>query len=420
MSVEWIRLSQIYSDRSGTREFLHPRAGNGLRSPGMEVTPRLRQFGETVFTTITRLAVEHDAINLGQGFPNFDGPDFVKQAALEAMRDGHNQYPRSFGILPLVERIGASFRDRTGIEVDSLAEVTVTSGCTEALAATFLGLFSEGDEVVLIEPMYDSYLPDAVLAGATPRFVTLRPPDFRLDLDELRAAFTDRTRAIVVNTPHNPTGRVFDRDELEMIAGLCQEHDALVIADEVYEHMVFEGEHLSMAQIDGMWERTITLSSLGKTFSLTGWKVGWAVAPTDLSAGVRAAHQFLTFATATPLQHGAVAALEAPASYYEELSGAYRERRDVLAAGLSAIGFDVYVPAGTYFMLADHTMFGHGDDVAFVEALITETGVAAIPPSAFYSDPADGAELVRFAFCKDVATLERAVARMEAGLTRVR
>lgn len=382
----------------------------------MEVTPRLRQFGETVFTTISRLAVEHDAVNLGQGFPDFDGPDFVKDAAAQAMRDGHNQYPRSFGILPLVERIAAGFEASTGIAVDPIDEVTVTSGCTEALAASFLGLMSDGDEVVLIEPMYDSYRPDAVLAGATPRFVTLEPPHFRLEEDALRAAFSDRTRAIVVNTPHNPSGRVFDRTELELIAELCVQHDVLAIADEVYEHMVFEGEHISLATIDGMWDRTVTLSSLGKTFSLTGWKVGWAVAPAALSAGVRAAHQFLTFATSSPLQHGAVAALGAPPEYYAELTAAYRLRRDVLAGGLQSVGFDVFVPEGTYFMLADHTMFGFEDDVAFVRALITETGVAAIPPSAFYSDPRRGADLVRFAFCKDVATLEQAVERLAAGL----
>ncbi len=384
----------------------------------MEVAPRLQQFGETVFTTITRLAIEHDAINLGQGFPDFDGPDFVKDAAARAMRDGHNQYPRSFGILPLVERIADGFTARTGIPVDARDEVTVTSGCTEALAACFLGLVSEGDEVVLIEPMYDSYRPDATMAGATLRYVTLQPPDFRIDPEALRAAFTKRTRAIVVNTPHNPTGRVFDRTELELIAELCHEHDAIAIADEVYEHMVFDGEHLSLAEIDGMWDRTVTLSSLGKSFSLTGWKVGWAVAPGPLSAGVRAAHQFLTFATASPLQHGAVAALDAPAEYYEELTAAYRQRRDVLASGLNSVGFEVYVPQGTYFMLADHTSFGHQDDVAFVKALIATAGVAAIPPSAFYDDPKRGADLVRFAFCKDVATLQRAVDRMRVGLDR--
>jgi len=380
----------------------------------MPVARRLEPFGQTIFTTITQLAVEHDAINLGQGFPNFDGPDFVKDAAAEAMARGENQYPRPFGIGPLVEAIAQRFTVDTGLAVDPYAHVTVTSGCTEALAATFLGLMDPGDEVVLIEPTYDAYRPDAALAGAMPRFVTLRPPDFRLDPDELRAAFSNRTKAIVVNTPHNPTGHVFTTEELELVASLCREYDVIAITDEVYERMVFAGSHVSLAALDGMWDRTVTLSSLGKSFSLTGWKVGWAIAPDHLSAGVRAAHQFLTFTTASPLQHGAVAALRAPDSYYEKLAAAYRSRRDLLAAGLTEVGLDVFVPEGTYFMLADHTRFGFADDVAFVRHLIEKTGVAAIPPSAFYHRPGDGASLVRFAFCKDLATLSAAIDRLSA------
>jgi len=378
----------------------------------MSVAKRLVPFGETVFTTITALADEHNAINLGQGFPNFDGPDFVKRAAAAAMDRGENQYPRSFGIGPLVEAIAERFAADTGLPVDPYDQVTVTSGCTEALAAACLGLIDPGDEVVLIEPTYDAYRPDVALAGGIPRFVTLRAPEFRLDADELRAAFSSRTKAIIVNTPHNPTGRVFTIDELESIASLCCEYDVIAVTDEVYDHMVFEGKHVSLATLDGMWERTITLSSLGKTFSLTGWKVGWAVAPSPLTAGVRAAHQFLTFTTASPLQHGAAAALRAPQSYYDELTAAYRSRRDLLANGLTALGFEVFLPAGTYFMLADHTRFGFADDLEFVRHLITETGVAAIPPSAFYHGPTDGASLVRFAFCKDEATLAAAVDRM--------
>lgn len=378
----------------------------------MPVAKRLDPFGETIFTTITALAVEHDAINLGQGFPNFDGPDFVKDAATAAMARGENQYPRSFGVGPLVEAIADRFTRDTGLPADPYAHVTVTSGCTEALASTFLGLIEPGDEVVLIEPTYDAYRPDVALAGGVARFVTLRAPDFRLEPDELRAAFSDRTRAIVVNTPHNPTGRVFTREELESVAALCREYDVIAITDEVYEHMVFDGDHVSLATLDGMWDRTVTLSSLGKSFSLTGWKVGWAVAPEHLTAGVRAAHQFLTFTTASPLQHGAAAALLAPDSYYNDLAAAYRSRRDLLAAGLSDLGFEVFMPAGTYFMLADHTPFGFSDDVAFVRHLIETTGVAAIPPSAFYHRPADGASLVRFAFCKDEDTLAAAIDRL--------
>ncbi len=378
----------------------------------MATTSRLARFGQTIFTEMTRLAAEHGAINLGQGFPNFDGPGFVTAAAQDALAAGHNQYARSAGVPALNAAIAARFAAATGIATDPDAEVTVTSGCTEALAATMLGLVEPGDEVVLIAPFYDAYPPDVALAGGVPRYVTLRPPEFRIDPDELRAAFGPRTRAIVVNTPHNPTGRVLDEGELGAVAELCHEFDAIAITDEVYEHMVYEGEHRSLAALPGMWERTVTLSSLGKTFSLTGWKVGWAVAPPPLTAAVRAAHQFLTFATATPLQHAAATALAAPASYYEDLLAAYRRRRDLLVAGLAEVGFGVYPPQGTYFVLADHTPFGFPDDVAFARHLTTDVGVAAIPPSVFYPDRADGRPLVRFAFCKDEATLAEAVARL--------
>lgn len=378
----------------------------------MRVSRRLAPFGATVFTQITRRAVETGAINLGQGFPNFDGPDFVKEAAIDAIRSGHGQYAPSAGIPELGRAIAAKFSDFTGIAVTAVANVTVTSGCTEALAASFLGLLDPGDGVILIEPTYDSYPVGVALGGGVPSYVTLRPPAFELTAEDLEAAITPNTRVIVVNTPHNPTGRVFSRRELEAVAEFCRRHDLLAISDEVYEHMVFEGEHLSLAALPGMWERTVTLSSLGKTFSLTGWKIGWAVAPEHLSAGVRAAHQFLTFATATPLQHAAARALAAPPSYYDDLTRSYRNKRDLLAEGLDKVGFDVFVPEGTYFMLADHRRFGEEDDVAFVNRLIDEVGVAAIPPSAFYHDKKDGSDLVRFAFCKDEDTLREAVERL--------
>ncbi len=374
---------------------------------------RLRPFGTTVFTSITELAIAHDAINLGQGFPNFDGPDFVKEAVVEAMAAGKGQYARSAGVVDLVESIARRFTLDTGLSVDPLADVTVTSGCTEALAAAMLGLVDPGDEVVVIEPFYDAYPPDIAMAGGIAKYVTLRAPDFRLEPAELAAAFSDKTKLVLFNTPHNPTGRVFDRTELESIAELCHRHDVIAIADEVYEHMVYDGHHLSVATLPGMWNRTLTLSSLGKTFSFTGWKIGWAIGPPALSKAFRSAHQFLTFATATPLQWGAAAALKAPAAYYEELIEAYRKRRDLLAAGLAEVGFEVFVPAGTYFMMADHRAFGQSDDVAFVRHLIETAGVAAIPPSAFYSGP-EGDHLVRFAFCKDEATLSEAVDRMSS------
>ncbi len=363
---------------------------------------------------MSRLAKDAGAINLGQGFPDFDGPDFVKDAAIEAIRAGHGQYARSFGIGELNRQIAQVFAGDTGLRLDPDAEVTVTSGCTEALAASFLGLVNPGDEVILFEPYYDSYRACVAMSGAVPRFVTLRPPDFAVDADALRAVMSPRTRVILVNTPHNPTGRVFGLSELELIAELCREHDVIAITDEVYERLVFEGEHIRLATLDGMRERTVTLSSLGKTFSLTGWKIGWAIAPPPLTEAVRAAHQFITFATATPLQHGAVTALRAPASYYNGLLKDYRARRDLLVDGLADLGFEVYPPQGTYFVLADHTAFGQPDDVAFCRHLIDHAGVAAIPPSAFYSNPADGRNLVRFAFCKTQDTLREALKRLGA------
>jgi aspartate/methionine/tyrosine aminotransferase len=290
--------------------------------------------------------------------------------------------------------------------------VTVTSGCTEALAAAFLGVLQPGDGVILIEPTYDAYPADVALAGAHPQFLTLEPPNFRLDPEKLESVITKESRAIVVNTPHNPCGRVLGSEELEAIAEICRRHDLIAITDEVYEHMVYEGEHISLGSLEGMWERTITLSSLGKTFSLTGWKVGWAVAPADLTNAVRSAHQFLTFATATPLQYAAAVALRAPGSYYQELADSYRSKRDLLAAGLDRLGLEVFMPAGTYFLMADHSRFGDRDDVAFVRRLIDEVGVAAIPPSAFYHDPEVAKHLVRFAFCKDEPTLVEALDRL--------
>jgi aspartate/methionine/tyrosine aminotransferase len=381
---------------------------------GPQTAARLAPFGSTIFIEMSRLAAEKGAINLGQGFPNFDGPDFVKDAAIEAIRAGHGQYARMFGIPELNRAIADFFADETGITLDPDREVTVTSGCTEALVASFLGLVNPGQEVILFEPYYDSYRACVAMAGAEPRFVTLRAPDFAVDPDELRAAFSPRTRAILVNTPHNPTGKVFTRSELDLIASLCRRHDCIAITDEVYERLVFEGEHVRLATLDGMWDRTVTLSSLGKTFSLTGWKVGWAIAPPHLSEGVRAAHQYITFATATPLQHGAAAALRAPASYYRQYVEDYRRRRDLLVEGLARIGFAVNSPQGTYFVLADHTAFGLPDDMAFCRHLIERAGVAAIPPSVFYHDPADGRSLVRFAFCKDERTLQEALDRLSA------
>jgi aspartate/methionine/tyrosine aminotransferase len=304
---------------------------------------------------------------------------------------------------------------------DPATEITVTAGCTGGLAATFLGLINPGDEVILFEPFYDSYRACVAMAGARTRFVQLRrgaSGSFEFDESELRAAFSERTKAILVNTPHNPTGKVFSREELGLIADLCQEHDVIAVTDEVYEHLVFEPDepHLSLALLPGMGERTVTLSSLGKTFSLTGWKIGWAIAPPHLTAGVRSAHQFLVFAIATPLQHAAGEAIRSGGGAIGEVVDHYRSARDYLVSALADIGFEVSAPAGTYFVMADHRpvsgRLGIETDVDLCRHLTREIGVAAIPPSAFYSNPADGRHLVRFAFCKRMETLERAVERL--------
>ncbi len=378
------------------------------------VSQRLARFGSTVFTEISALARKHGAIDLGQGFPGWEGPAFVKAEAARALEHESNQYPPSMGIPVLRQAITDRWRKDTAMAIDPDANVTVTSGCTEALAATFLGLFEPGDEVILFEPYYDAYPVGCSLSGATPRFVTLRPPDFAVRGEELRAAFNQKTRAIVVNTPHNPTGHVFTRAELQLIADLCIQNDVIAITDEVYERIVYDGSHLRLATFPGMWERTLTLSSIGKSFSLTGWKTGWAIGPEPLTGAVRAAHQFLTFTTPNPMQYGSAAAVAAPDAYFDELRASYRSKRDLLAGGLQDLGFDVFTPAGAYYILADHRRFGFADDVSFVHHMVEQAGVAAIPPSAFYSDPADGKDLVRFAFCKTEPVLVEALARMRA------
>ena len=382
----------------------------------MPTSNRLEPFGITIFTEMSDLARKHDAINLGQGFPNWDGADFVKKAAVEAtMAGGHDQYPPSPGIPELREAIARRYGPLLGRELDPAAEITVTSGCTEALAAGALGLINPGDEVVLIEPFYDAYPADVALAGGVVRHVALNPPDFALPIDELEKVVNPATRVLFFNNPHNPTGRVFGFEELRALAELCVRNDVIVISDEVYEEMTYDdSQHVRLATLDGMWERTLTLSSLGKTFSLTGWKLGWAIGPESLSRGLRAAHQFLTFTTPTPVQHGAVAALEAPSGFYEEMRSGYESKRDLLGKGLDELGFEVYVPAGTYFMMAGHP--GDGDDRQFCLDLIERAGVVAIPPSVFYSAPARGASMVRFAFCKDEETLHEALDRLSSAL----
>lgn len=380
------------------------------------VTSRLRTFGTSVFAEMSALAVTHDAINLSQGFPDFEGPAHVVDAAVAALREGNNQYVRSMGHPALVRAIAGHQRRWYGIDLDPMTEVVATTGATEAIAAALLGLLEPGDEVVLFEPFYDSYPALVSLAGGVSRFVTLRFPDFSLDEGALRAQITTKTRMVVLNNPHNPTGKVFSRDELDLIARIAGEYDLLVLADEVYEHLVFdEGEHIPVATLPGMWARTLTASSTGKTFSFTGWKVGWLTGPAPLLEAAQAAHQFLTFCGAAPLQVAMAEALErCDERFLGSLRAEYQARRDLLVGGLAALGFEITAPRGTYFALADHRTLSAGkDDRAFAAELVQQFGVAAIPPSSFYrGDPAEGRRLLRFAFCKRVETLERALDRL--------
>lgn len=378
-------------------------------STDMKIAKRLEPFGETVFATWSRLAIEHNAINLGQGFPDFDAPDFVKEAAIKAIRDGENQYSRSAGHPALVEAIADTFE----IPVDPTSEVTVTCGSTETIAAVMLGLINPGDEVIVIEPFYDSYLACLSMAGAKVKIVTLHAPEFKLDEEELRRAFSDKTKLIIINSPHNPTGRVFGIEELSLIASLCIKHDVIALSDEVYDKLVLTGSHIPIATLPEMQNRTITLRSLGKVFSVTGWKIGWSVAPAHLTEPIRNAHQFLSFCAATPLQVAAAEALRAPASYFTQYINEYRERRDLLVHGLRDVGFNVKSPEGTYFILADHTPFGFDDDVAFCHHLVETCKVVGIPPSAFYANSNEGKGFVRFAFCKGLDTIKNAVERLQ-------
>ncbi|MES9809265.1 pyridoxal phosphate-dependent aminotransferase [Streptomyces cinereoruber] len=378
---------------------------------------RLAEFGTTIFAEMSALAARTGAINLGQGFPDTDGPEEVREAAVRALRDGRgNQYPPGPGVPELRTAIADHQRERYGLEYDPDAEVLVTAGATEAIAASLLALVEPGDEVIALEPYYDSYAACVAMAGGTRVPVTLRPHEgaYVLDLDELRAAVTDRTRLILLNTPHNPTGTVLTRAELTAVAELAVERDLLVVTDEVYEHLVFDGaEHVPIASLPGMRERTVTISSAGKTFSFTGWKVGWITASPELTSAVRAAKQFLTYVSSGPFQYAVAEALRLPDTYFDGLRADLAAKRDLLSEGLAQAGFEVYRPSGTYFVTTDIRPLGATDGFAFCRSLPERAGVVAIPNAVFYDHRDEGAPFVRFAFCKRTEVLEDAASRLK-------
>ncbi len=381
------------------------------------ISARAASFTESVIREMNRLAVEAGAVSLAQGFPDFPCPAELKEAAAEAVAADINQYAITWGARALREAIAdKTARTYPGWTPDPETEITVTCGATEGMIAAMLGLLDPGDEVIVFEPFYENYGPDSILAGARPRYVTLREPDWTFDPDELRAAVTPRTRAIVVNSPHNPTGKVFDRDELASIAELCRAYDLLAFTDEIYEHITYGAEHVPLATLPGMEERTVAINSLSKTYSVTGWRVGWVIAPADLSVGVRRVHDFLTVGAAAPLQQAAVVALGFPPAYYHDLAAGYRERRDTLLRALDAAGFATSPPAGAYYVMTDIAGLTDTDDVTFARRLIVDPGVAAVPGSSFYSRPELGRTKLRFAFPKRLETLAAAAERL-AGLT---
>ena len=370
-------------------------------------------FTESVIREMTRLAMEHDAINLAQGFPDFPAPEELKRAAQDAVAADLNQYPITWGEPELREAIAENYGRVYGMRVDPDRNLCVTCGSTEAMISSMLGVLDPGDEVIVFEPYYENYGPDTIIAGAVPRYVTLREPDWTFDERELAAAFTERTRGIVVNTPNNPTGKVFSREELEAIATLCQRWDVIAFTDEIYEHITYDAHpHVPIATIPGMEDRTITISALSKTYAVTGWRVGWAVAPEDLIDGIRKVHDFLTVGAPTPLQHAGAVALRMPEAYYGTLRRDYEERRALMLSILEECGFAFAPPAGAYYVLTGISHLGFGSDVDLAHHMVERVGVAVVPGSSFYSEPRLGRGVVRFSFCKRLETLEEAGRRL--------
>jgi len=380
---------------------------------------KVAYFTESVIREMTRQAALHGAVNLAQGFPDFAAPAEIKAAARAAIENDVNQYAITWGAKSLRNAIARQMGVGHGIAVDPEKEITVCCGSTEAMISTRLAVCNAGDEVVIFEPFYENYGPDSVLSGARPRFVKLRPPEgaggeWTFDEKELRAAFDRHTKAIILNTPNNPTGKVFRRAELELIRDLCVEFDVLVITDEIYEHILYDGtEHVSMASLEGMRERTVTINGMSKTYSVTGWRVGWAVGPEEITNAIRKVHDFLTVGAPAPLQEAGAAALSLPPEYYAKLAEGYRVRRDHLMPALEAAGFQCFRPRGAYYVMTDISVFGFEDDVSFTKYLVKEIGVAAVPGSSFYRDPREGARQVRFAFCKKLETLDAAAERLK-------
>jgi aspartate/methionine/tyrosine aminotransferase len=378
------------------------------------ISYKAEQFTESVIREMTRQAFLYDAINLAQGFPDFPAPMEIKLAASDAIMADINQYAITWGAKNFRDAIAAKTSWYLGLEVDPEREITVTCGSTEAMIASLMAIVNPGDEVIVFEPFYENYGPDAILSGATPRYVSLRPPDWSFDPDELAAAFNNNTKAIIINTPNNPTGKVFSRQELETIGSLCQKWDAIAVTDEIYEHILYnDKKHVAMASVDGMRERTITINALSKTYSVTGWRVGYTIAPERITEAIRKVHDFLTVGAAAPLQEAGAKALRLPRSYYEEVNELYRQRRDRILGVLREVGFRFNDPDGAYYVMADITPFGASDDVEFSKFLVREIGVAVVPGSSFYHKPELGRTQIRFCFCKRDETLIGAKERLQ-------
>jgi aminotransferase len=378
------------------------------------ISRKAGQFTESVIREMTREALKYGAVNLSQGFPDFPAPADLKEAAQQAIADNLNQYAITWGAKDFRAAIAAKTKWYLGLEVDPETEITVTCGSTEGMIAAMMATVDPGEEVVIFEPFYENYAPDAILSEATPRYVPLRAPEWTFDRDELRAAFNAKTKAVIICQPNNPTGKVFTRAELEFIAGLCREFDALCFTDEIYEHILYPpvAEHLSIAQLPGMRERTVIVNSLSKTFSVTGWRVGYCIAPPDITGAIRKVHDFLTVGAAAPLQRAGAYALSLPPAYYEQLRADYQKRRDLLLPALQEAGFGVFRPDGAYYIMTDVSAFGFANDVEFTRHLVREIGVACVPGSSFYSVPERGAQQVRFCFCKKDETLNAAIERL--------